>query len=35
LTEDGMFTRPAPLPEREDELEFLRNALGLKGAGLL
>ena len=35
LTEDGMFTRPAPLPEREEELEFLKNALGLKGAGLL
>jgi hypothetical protein len=35
LKEDGMFTRPAPLPEREDELEFLKNALGLKGAGLL
>jgi hypothetical protein len=35
LTKDGVFTRPAPLPGREEELEFLKNALGLKGAGLL
>jgi nitroreductase len=35
LTAEGMFTRPAPLPEREAELEFLKAALGLEGAGLL
>ncbi len=35
LTDDGVFTRPAPLPGREEELEFLKNALGLKGAGLI
>ena len=35
LTNAGVFTRPAPLPGREDELEFLKQALGLKGAGLL
>lgn len=35
LTRDGMFTRPGPLPERDDELEFLKNALGLEGAGIL
>lgn len=35
LEEAGMFTRPAPLPEREAELEFLQKALGLKAPGLL
>lgn len=34
LTADGLFTAPAPLPWREDELEFLRRALGLEGSGL-
>jgi nitroreductase len=32
---DRMFTRPAPLPEREDELAFLQKALNLKPPGLL
>jgi nitroreductase len=35
LEGDGMFTRPAPLPEREAELEFLKKALDLKGSGLI
>jgi hypothetical protein len=35
LTDAGMFTRPAPLPEREDEILFLRDALGLKEPGVL
>lgn len=35
LRKDGMFTRPAPLPEREAELEFLKKALDLKGSGLI
>jgi nitroreductase len=35
LTDDGVFTRPAPLAERQDELDFLQNALGLKAPGLL
>ena len=35
LTADGLFTAPATLPWREDELEFLRRALGLEGSGLL
>ncbi|MCB1684048.1 MAG: nitroreductase family protein [Pseudomonadales bacterium] len=35
LTRDGMFTRPAPLPEREAELDFLQKALNLKAPGLL
>jgi nitroreductase len=34
LTDDGMFTTPAPMPWREEELEFLRRALGLEGSGL-
>jgi nitroreductase len=34
LTDDGMFTAPAPMPWREEELEFLRRALGLEGSGL-
>lgn len=35
LEKDRMFTRPAPLPEREAELEFLKKALELKGSGLI
>ncbi len=35
LERDGMLQDPAPLPWREAELEFLKNALGLKGHGLL
>jgi hypothetical protein len=35
LKRDGMFTRPAPLPEREAELAFLQKALNLKAPGLL
>jgi len=35
LERDQMFTRPAPLPWREAELEYLKNALGIKGHGLL
>ncbi len=34
LTDDGMFTAPAPQPYREAELEYLKEALGLKGHGL-
>ena len=34
LTRDKMFTRPAPLPERELELEYLERALKLKAPGL-
>jgi hypothetical protein len=30
-----MFTRPAPLPDREAELAFLQKALNLKAPGLL
>jgi len=35
LGEDGMITAPAPLPWREAELEYLKNALGLEGHGLI
>jgi nitroreductase len=35
LRRDKMFTTPAPLPYREAELRFLREALGLEGTGLL
>lgn len=35
LTADGFFTREAPLPEREEELEFLKNSLGLKAPAVL
>ena len=35
LERDGLFQEPAPLPWREAELEYLKNALGLKGHGLL
>jgi len=34
LRSDGMFTAPAPLPGREEELERLKTRLGLKGHGL-
>ena len=34
LTRDKMFTRPAPLPDREEELEYLCRALNLKPPGL-
>jgi len=35
LTADGMLQDPAPTPWREAELEYLKNALGVKGHGLL
>ncbi len=35
LTETGMFTRPAPLSYREEELEYLHNALDIPGTGLI
>jgi len=35
LTNDGLFTTPAPLPYRDEELEFARQALGIKGHGML
>jgi nitroreductase len=35
LERDRLFQEPAPLPWREAELEYLKNALGLKGHGLL
>lgn len=35
LTRDKMFTRPAPLPYREAELEYLRTALDVPGSGLI
>jgi nitroreductase len=35
LTEDGLLQDPAPTPWREAELEYLKNALGVKGHGLL
>jgi nitroreductase len=35
LTRAGMFTAPGPLPDRDAELEFMKQALGLKGAGIL
>jgi nitroreductase len=35
LREDAMFQAPAPTPWREEELEYLKNALGVKGHGLL
>jgi nitroreductase len=34
LRNDGVFTAPAPLPGREEELERLKTRLGLKGHGL-
>lgn len=35
LTEDKMFTAPAPLPDRQDELAYLVEALNLNGLGLI
>ena len=35
LTEDRMFTSPAPHPDREAELAFLKEALNLEGLGLI
>jgi len=35
LHEDGMLQTPAPAPWREAELEYLKNALGVKGHGLI
>lgn len=35
LTRDGMFTAPAPLPDRDDELEFMQKALNIKPPGVL
>ena len=35
LTEDRFFTRPAPLPWREAELEYLKDALDVPGSGLI
>jgi nitroreductase len=35
LERDGMIQAQAPLPWREAELEYLRQALGLKGEGLI
>lgn len=35
LKADGMIQDPAPTPWREQELEYLKNALGVKGHGLL
>lgn len=34
LTKDKLFTRPAPFPEREAELEYMERALKLKAPGL-
>jgi nitroreductase len=35
LKETGMIQDPAPTPWREEELEYLKNALGVKGHGLI
>ena len=35
LKETGMIQSPAPTPWREEELEYLKNALGVKGHGLI
>jgi nitroreductase len=35
LEETGMIQSPAPTPWREQELEYLKNALGIKGHGLI
>lgn len=35
LRRDAMIQDPAPMPWREEELEYLKNALGMKGHGLL
>lgn len=35
LKRDGMIQAPAPAPWREQELDYLKHALGIKGHGLL
>ena len=35
LTDDKMFTTPAPLPWREAELDYLQKALDVPGSGLI
>jgi nitroreductase len=35
LTRDGLFTAPGPLPGRDEELEWMKEALGIEGAGIL
>ena len=35
LKRDQMFTRPAPLPDREAELDYLQRALNLEPPGLI
>ena len=35
LKRDKMIQRPAPVPWREEELNYLKHALGIKGHGLL
>lgn len=35
LTQDRMFTTPAPLPWREAELDYLDKALDVPGSGLV
>ena len=35
LREDGMLQEAAPTPWREAELEYLKNALDIKGHGLV
>ena len=35
LTGDGLFQAPAPAAWREAELDYLKNALGIKGNGLI
>ena len=35
LGRDGMLQEPAPLPWREEEIEFVRRGLGLDGNGIL
>ena len=35
LKDTGMIQSPAPTPWREEELEYLKNALGVKGHGLI
>ena len=35
LSRDGVFTTPGPLPGRDEELEWMKEALGIEGAGIL
>jgi hypothetical protein len=35
LTQDRMIQAAAPMPWREEELNYLKRALGIKGHGLL